>query len=558
MYFDATTGIYRRALAAVELDPVNGWYVVAQSAFVVGLLYEKSTSTTGSIVSIGMVRDFATELANVIDDPAEAGPYYLSMIEPGKLVMQRPAVGIYTLYNRGDGSAHVSPVQKDTLENHIHYRFDLHAEPAGVPNCIQYDDGQKHWIVEPDNTLPGWLPADDPVFNGTAPEGAIFGYNLALHPELLRVWPPQPSDTAYIEVNTHSVEINDSECPRVIVDATGLWWMQNCYGAAPWPPEYPGCISSSSSLSSSSSSDDPCQCLTPLEYVPGHGNERMDQMSIVLWFAKMVAKTDSAVVTSLSPDGDNSPITVLNCEGQPQSTGRLNLGLDLSKLSETYPSPGFKVVKGFDANNILRGPAVTGLKPSSDLSIVGIGTEGEDWELSSGGEYRGDLLIGLRDRTGDPRDYTPNLVSVDSVRDEYDRVNKFFYLHFPGDRASSTRYRVNIPITGLSADPLEAYLWFWFVGRSAGALPQLDASYRRYPEASGTPAVLPTGDTDIVPGGWTPGLSLAAGEYAYAATPVFDIVAGDRIDYTVGWNAAAGPADGFGIMRAEIRVQVKP
>jgi len=551
MYFDASSGTYKRALAAVELDPVNGWYTVAKSAFVVGLLYSKTNTTTGSIISIGMARDF--DMSNAIDDPTSSGPYYLSMTEPGKLISPRPAVGVYVLFNRGDDTVHVDPVQKDVLENHIHYKFQLTAEPAGTPNCIEYGDGQVHCIFDADSDLPGWLPADDPVFNGTAPEGAKFGYNLSQDPELLRVWPPLPPDTAYIEVNSQSVEVNNGTCPRVIVNSNGIWWLQDCYGAAPWPPDYPGCSSSSCGPTSSSSGE--CECTTPIEYMPGHGIDRLDQMSIVLWFAKMVVKTDESVVTSLSPCSENSPISVLNCEGQAQSTGQLCLAVDVSKLLRVE-SPGYDLVKGFGVDQVLKGPAVTGIKPTSDFALTGIGTEDEDWEVDEDGVYHGEFELALADRAGDPREGEANLTIVSNVREEYDSVLKVFYLHYPAGQAGEVRGRIDVSRIDVPTGNLEMYLWFWFYGRVSAALPTLGATYRRIPLPS-SPAALPTSDSPIDTGSWLPGLTLNAGQYGQATTEPFDIAAGDQVLFSLTWDGASGPSDGFGILRSGYRIVVK-
>ncbi|HSN72801.1 MAG TPA: hypothetical protein VLT59_14895, partial [Steroidobacteraceae bacterium] len=506
----------------------------------------------GSLVSIGMIRDF--DLSNSISDPTVSGPYYLSMTEPGKLVSPRPAVGVYVLFNRGDDTAHVDPVQKDVLENHIHYKFYLTAEPAGVPNCIEYGDGQHHCIFDADSNLPGWLPADDASFNGTAPEGAKFGYNLSQHPELLRVWPPLPPDTAYVEVNSLSVEVNNGTCPRVIIDSNGIWWMQDCYGAAPWPPELLDCSSSSCGPSSSSSGE--CECTTPIEYLPGHGVDRMDQMTIVLWFAKMVIKTDEAVVTSLSPCSDNSPISVLNCEGNPQSTGQLCLAVDFSRLLRVETA-GYDLVKGFGVDQVLKGPAVTGIKPTSDFTLTGIGTEDEDWEVGADGVYHGEFELALADRAGDPREGNTDLTIVSNVREEYDSVLKVFYLHFPAGLASEVRGRVDVSRIDIPSGNLQMYLWFWFYGRVNAALPTLGATYRRIPLPA-SPAALPTSDSPIDTGSWLPGLTLNAGQYGQATTEPFDIAAGDQILFSLTWDGTAGPSDGFGILRSGYRITVKP
>jgi len=543
VYYDDEDGVYKRALAAVELDETNGWYKMAKSAFPVGLVYAKSDTELGTIVTVGALQDF--DLSAVIEQgvATQAGPYYLSMLEPGKLVYQKPAVSVYVLYNRGDDTIHLLPTPRDVLESHVHFHFDLYAQPAGDANCAEY--GEDHYVINPDSDLPGWLPADDESFNGLAPEGAKFGYNLAQHPELLRVWPPMPLESAYITVNSRGIDLYSETCPIAIVDCHGIWWMQDCYGTAPWAPAYP-CNSSSSLLSSEqSSSSSECPCVTPIEYTPGMDPLYLESKSISLWFARMTVMNDQAFVTSLSPCSDNSPILLLDCDGEPATTGRLCASLDLSKLEVQSSETGYTVVKGFGQDTVITGPAVTGIQPGAGIAVSVIGGNGA---VSSGGIYRGDLLVGLEDRLNDPREGQPSIIAFNNVREYHDPTLDLLYYHFPQGRASSIRGRIEIDTINMSVDPIHMQLWCWFVGLSAGALPTLDATYRRIPVPVGLPA-LPAADTDIVVGGWDPALTFVGGDYGYAETPFFNIVVGDTVFFTLGWDGVTGPTEGFGIIR---------
>ena len=565
VYFDETYNGYKRAIAAVEYSEDNGWYMLAPSAFVVGMVYQKTNTETGHLLTTGALRSF--DLTNAIASVSgsgsvtTAGAYFLSMQSAGKITLMRPAIGIYMLYNRGDGGIHFAPTPRDLLEDHIHYKFELYAKPAGLANCVVRGDGQRHQVVDPDSSLTGWLPANDAIFNNAAPDGALFGYNLALHPELQRVWPPVPSGSVYIEQNGYGLRINDQTRPTVIVDNSGLWWMEDCYGMAPWAPVYPVCESSSSSQSpeppESSSSGDPLwHCNTPLEYLELDGtSNRLDEKTLVLWYSKMIYLSDPNVVTELSPASDTSPIIVLDCNGVPAIAGKLRLSLDMSVMDIEEPTDGYKVVKSFSADKIQRGPIVEGLQAGTGAEIVGVGTSGTDWELVDG-LYRGKLQVQLEDTTGDPKEYQVSLVALNDVLEDYDNVNQFFYLTFPSGRTSGIRGRIEIPRLGLST-PLRMRLWMWFVGRSAGAIPTLTATYRRYTEPT-VPTVLPAVETDITVGGWLPGVTLAAGQYAEAQTDFFTVAMGETVDFTLSWAGAGGLANGFGIMRFGSRVEVTP
>jgi len=558
LYYDAATSMYKRAQAAVAFNVSAGWYTLAESSFPVAMVYEKVDTNLAHLIMIGTLRDF--DLSSVIEggDATVSGPYYLSATAPGKITTQKPAVGVYVLFNRGDDTFHFLPTPRDVLEDHIHYRFELYAQPAGEANCVTYGDPEPHQVINPNPTLPGWLPADHYVFSGTAPTGAKFGYNLAQHPELEKVWPPLPTENCYIERNGVGLPMLGAPRPGVVIDCNGIWWMEDCYGAAPWAPEYPGCVYSSSSWSSeypSSSSGEPYwTCQTPIEYLPANIGTRGDEMTLVLGYAKMIFKTSDAMVTELSPCSDTSPIIFLNCDGEPASTGKLCAALDLSVLGVVTPSPGIEVVKGFTEDTVLKGPSVNGIIAGSGAQITGVGVEDEDWSLDEAGLYHGDLQIQLEDTAGDPKEYQVSLVALNDVLEEYDSVNEFFYLHYPSGRTSGVRGRIEIPRLGMST-PLKMRLWMWFVGRSAGAMPLLTATYRRYPRPT-VPTALPTTDTDIVGGGWTPGLTLAGGQYAEAYTPWFAVVMGDMVDFTLQWSGSSGPADGFGIARFGSRVEV--
>jgi hypothetical protein len=221
--------------------------------------------------------------------------------------------------------------------------------------------------------------------------------------------------------------------------------MENCYGAAPWAPSYPGCESSSSSQTfppeSSSSGEPYFQCHTPLEYL-GLDDTWLDEKRLVLWYSKMVYKTDPNVVTELSPISTTTPIKYYDCEGVEASSGKLFSSLDLSLLEVEEPTTGISVVKSFSADKMLKGPAVIGLKAGTGAEIVGVGTEDVDWSEDTEGLFHGDLQVQLEDTTGDPKEYQITIVALNDILESYDSANLFYYLHFPTGRPSSLRGRV--------------------------------------------------------------------------------------------------------------------
>jgi len=198
---------------------VNGLFASAASSDVIGIVLFKKNSTLADIVLAGLLR--LPSLSNAVDGPLEVGRYYLSSAEPGKLVSQRPPVTVSVAFVLGpldpcDQSvwAYVMPQTKDFLEDHIHYSFKLAPVPAGSHTPPL--DGERHVITAPDDTIRGWLPADDPVFAGKAPTGAVWGYNIGAHEELERSWPPVPLAAAYLDADSCSVpRAADDTCARL-------------------------------------------------------------------------------------------------------------------------------------------------------------------------------------------------------------------------------------------------------------------------------------------------------------------------------------------------------
>jgi hypothetical protein len=200
---------YEMAKAAVENDAALGTLVATESSDVLGLVLTKKVGNTADIVLWGIVA--FSDLTNVIDDsPIVPGRYYLSAVEAGKLVSQRPPITVAVCVVLGPLDAcdqntyvYVMPQMRDFLEDHIHLSFELVAAPAG--DHVPPSTGEAHAITNADDTKQGWLPANHSSFNGNAPAGAMFGYNLAAHPGLDRVWPPIPLASCLLEMYQEGV-----------------------------------------------------------------------------------------------------------------------------------------------------------------------------------------------------------------------------------------------------------------------------------------------------------------------------------------------------------------
>ena len=324
VFWNYTTHRYEKALAAIEVDQITSVFVVLPSSDCVGMCLRKRSATLGDIVLQGIVD--MPDLANAIAAPITPGRYYLSAVEPGKLTKQRPAITVSVCHVQGPKDTCsdvprvvVMPATRDFLEEHIHYRFDLYARPASTTTTLVAPGG-RHIVQVPNVALPGWLPADHISFNGKAPAGAVFGYNMTTHTALDNVWPPLPVQSVAMLWDKGIDLVGAAEIPLgsnglAVCDVNGIWWMSNCYGDAPWPATY------TDAVVESTNAIDPSEC------------PREEAMRIVVVYLRMLIGNDRSMVTSLKP-GYESPVVIYNCDGVPATTdhpmtGDLELNLDL-------------------------------------------------------------------------------------------------------------------------------------------------------------------------------------------------------------------------------------
>jgi hypothetical protein len=557
VYYNDVTKQYERALAAIECDvDQENAFKATDSSFPVGVVFSKSSSTKGNLVTWGTVA--GVNLANLIDgDPNVPGQYYLSTKTPGKVTLQKPGISVLVMISRGDGCIHLTPSPRDLLESHVHYRFKLTALPAGDAVCGDQEDPTfRHEVLNPDTAKPGWLPADHASFAGAAPPGALFGYNLSQDPKLQQVFPPIPVESAFVEVNHRTAAMPPCTNPLIKIDSNGIWWFGDCYGNAPWAPQFPGCIPSSE-VSGSSASGAPAACgTTPIEYQIGHGGAFDEEKIIVLGYSRMLLKTDRNVVTSLEP-ADGSPITVEGCTDDAK-TGALQLGFDFGQLNTIENEIGFQVFKELTGATIKRGPVVEGVRAGPEMAISGIGTEGTDWAFDSERNlWFGQLLLSFAPAGANELKDIASLVAQDNVREEL--PDGTFMQSFPQGRRSSLRARVELPdqlpVDGAGESKME--ILAWFVGRAAGDLPELNASYRRIPQAL-TLAPLPTTDTPVDTGVWDPGITIATpGTYVEALSPAFDVAAGETVFFTLEREGTDAHPGDVSILRLGYRITPK-
>ena len=229
VYWDAAESRFDKAIAKMENDSVTGAIKNSDLAGVWGIVAKKYEANNADILLFGYAEidiSAATDSTGVVP----SGLYYLSGTNAGKLILQSSAVSIPVLRADGTGHVYVNPTFMDFLDSHRHYKFDLTMLPAGDTeppfigawtgvnpktgewqpsypmgsisgaNVTGYDNPPIHEITNSNSSLSGWLPADDAIFDGKAPAGAKFGYNISVEPGLANLFPPIPIESVDIEL----------------------------------------------------------------------------------------------------------------------------------------------------------------------------------------------------------------------------------------------------------------------------------------------------------------------------------------------------------------------
>jgi hypothetical protein len=232
--------------------------------------------------------------------------------------------------------------------------------------------------------------------------------------------------------------------------------------------------------------------------------------SLHLWFSRPTYHTDNAVVASLTA-ADGAPLTITDCAGKPASTGNLVIGMDMRLLADGDSHPGHIVVKELAGAAVRRGPVVSGLR--SENPIIELVPEAGVLP-DADGFYYGRLLIRYQDPALAARELDVSLYALDGATEE--KYAGMFYLGFVPGRQSAARGRLDVPSTGMPAGQFAVALALRVICTAAGALPDLQLSYRRLPPAD-APAALPGDASEIT----LPAVALSA-RTAAAANIYFD------------------------------------
>lgn len=544
---------YERALVATETNIDTQAVVVLPSSECVGMCLRKKSADRADIVLRGLVT--FENLAASIGQTVEPGRYFLSASEPGRLTKQQPPITVSVCYVQGpkDNCSDalrvvVMPQLRDYTNDHTHYRFDLVAAIAGASvGASQQITNDKITLTtinsgsDKSSNFPGWLPANDPVFNGRAPAGAVFGYNISKHPALSRVWPPVPIQSVAMLWDKGADRVGATEIPLgasglAVCDVNGIWWMSNCVGDVPWSLSPPAPNSGINN--------------------PTTGPEcpRAEAMRVTVIFLRMLLGNDRSVVTSLEP-APESPIEVMNCDGEPAKTGDLELDLNL-QVVDCAPlgveAGGKALVDVVNKHKLKRGWVTEGLiahdltqfnlsstnsRPLTTNEKLDLGFPTADTVIA----HQGLVKINFANQFAE-REVAPQIVRLnDAVERLYKDVP---YLGLPGAQESSLRLRFNIPYVNLSATTaLQLKVRVQLFGRGGAAtgspttLPPLTLTYRRLLSPGNSTVELASADTNL---SFPQSIALLRDRVTQKDSEPFTVAPGDTVLVTIQrpYNAA--------------------
>lgn len=523
VYWDSVLAAFEPALAAAV--DAAGVLTPDPRADCLGVCLRRLDGSSGDVVLAGAAR---IDLAAAVEGPVAPGRYFLSAAVPGRLVRQSPAVSVPVCFVAGDGVAFVDPAPRDFLTQHVHHRFDLACVPAGTttPPVV----GAPHVVTAPDPALRGWLPAAHPSFGGRAPATAVWGYNLAAHPELAAVWPPVPVSAAGLFVDRGAggvlAAVGGADGIAVLDDA-GIWWTTACRGEAPWPLDYD---------SASPPTADPTAC------PPVRG------MRLVLAYAVDLFSSRWSVVSALK--SASPALKVKGPSGGPAATGPLTVDFDLPLVVDAAETGGSVALSGLTATGGVSKTRVTeglvvgpGLAASSSHPVAGPGA-GET-------THRGVVRLDLPPAAAGGE--LSSQVTYLRGAEPRSRAGVLYYA-FPAGRETSIQFQFDVPANGLPANPTLAFK-ATLLGSVAGALPALTATVLRVPTAAAGAKSLPT-IAAAMP--ITTAVAAGADVYVAVAGTAFAVSPGDSAFVTLTRTAADGYSGEVGLLRSGAAIGATP
>ena len=408
----------------------SGQIFLDETAEVWGIIREKPTADTALILICGMS---TIDLTQSIETLPASGKYYLDDVA-GKLSPTPPddVAPVYVLSATADGNVLFRPWSGEYAGLVLQWKHELFPVAAGTPATA---NGEVT-IGSPNSSLPGWLPANNAVFNGNAPAGAVYGYNIAADEVLSAKWPPRFLNTVHLDFDRGidptigGTSVPLGEDGLAIVDEHGIWWMNACDVDTPFDPlQFAG---------------------TDIGDCPRQSPKKLTM------YAARPAGIAAGDNLTMSLRSQHPSLRVVRRDTASLATsGDLDLLLDVGQLitSQTTDTFGY-AVKRADDNRLTRGPVVTAIRSGSpQIAITGSNTYG------AGDQFKhGELTIAT---TGVA---TPELhpLSTALIRAEEEVVYGTLGIGLPTVRSSSFRSKFVVP-DGIGGNAVVSFR-VWIMG----------------------------------------------------------------------------------------------
>ena len=489
VYWDDDTARFEAAQAVVIDSTTSGQS--APKAFTVGLVMALTSPTEAQIGLYGRVGGISSALWAAVG-VVDAGHYYLSP-SSGRLTTENGVADLYVgQYLPGDQSFILRPDLPE-LGKHLHTLFRIAADPA-VADKTDVNapaPGGVHTITAPDSSARGWLPVAsfDPA-TYSVPAGAVFGYNIAHTSEVdvNKLWPPQPLTSGVLEAGGLLLDTD-----LVVFNESGIWWMADGYGQAPWPVDY----------STTGTADD-----------------------MRLWFSRPVQSTVGGFVTAVQNHADSVlDLDILNGLGSPAAAGDLLLRVNKILNQAAADDNSAYAVKSITGGDYTGGAVTARVRAGAGVLVTGShGTSDEG--------FHGTVTISSKlsaDLYGSPAS-----VALNNAREEL--VSDIPIVMLPSARNSAPIFRFDL--SSVSINDATMHISAWLYSSTTGTTPgTITVAYRILPPSGG--------DFPPFSGSLTglQGVNVVAGQYA--AVDIGDIAnvpTGSVVQLSV---SRTGPTDGF-------------
>jgi len=286
-----------------------------------------------------------------------------------------------------------------------------------LENHVHYRVPMKYGNIIDGSGGVGWSSVID---LGIAPVGAIYRYVIEDDPELYKLFPFAMTPGVYFEID--GIGANE----KVIIDLNGIWWIDTGH--------------------------------TPTEY-----------SELVVYYSRPSLSTSQFLVRTLQPQTTDSPLSVVDCNGNPAIAGDLYLRLNLQFEQQDENTAGWLVFKELTTSQqFKRGPVVQRVRsasPEISVSLNG-GTEGYTW---TDGFLSGDLILTYNSPTGSARSLDPTLTELyGALQEDYNGIP---YLAFPPNAfESGVQFRFDVPSIGLAGN-FNMTFSTWIYSSTAGSFP---------------------------------------------------------------------------------------